>query len=161
MIDGFFTVPRERFGCPDLNSIVAMDNDLPDPVGFEPIVDEKGNPVELAAEDTSNSDVTEATTTTRSVVVDRTVAVSCFPKDVMKITAFDDDDIIGPDSSEFDIGDLVRIATECTSRKELTTMYEAGLRDGERWCRRNQSQKQKENETMRRNRQDQVSTASS
>lgn len=95
VVDGFFTVPRDRFGCPDF---ATMDN----------------------------------------VQVDRTVALAVFPSRVMNMVAFHPDDIISPSSSMDDttpdLANLVRIATQSTSRHELTGVYEQGWKDAEKWC---------------------------
>jgi len=89
--DGFFTVPRARFGCPDF-----------DHAGID---------------------------------VDRTVMVSVFPKDVIGLEASSEDCI----SPQVENGDeaqkLLRLATESSSREELTQVYESGWADAERWCR--------------------------
>jgi hypothetical protein len=89
VVDGFFTVPRDRFGCPDF---------------------------EMA-----------------NVQVDRTVALAVFPSGVMNMAAFNPDDIISP-SSDTDLANLFRIATQSTSRQDLTGVYEQGWKDAERWC---------------------------
>ena len=92
MMDGFFAVPRERFGCPDFD--VAGIN------------------------------------------VDRTVMISVFPQEKVKLEACDPKDCISPEDTGGDqMVNLLRLATQATSRKELTKVYEAGWEDAERWCR--------------------------
>ncbi|EEC50581.1 predicted protein [Phaeodactylum tricornutum CCAP 1055/1] len=93
MVDGFFTVSRDRFGAPDF----AMGG----------------------------------------IDVDRTVAISVFPKDAIGMAAFTSKDCISPtysgDSAQLE--NLVRLATKPSSGKELTALYESGFQDAERWCR--------------------------
>ena len=87
MVDGYFSVPRERFGCPDFG-------------------------------DSS----------------DRTIGVSVFPKALMGIDAFDDHDCISPSPEDTTLGELFRLATEASSREELTKVFESGFQDAEKWC---------------------------
>ena len=97
VMDGFFTVPRSRFGAPDF----AMANE----------------------------------------VVDRTIIVSPFPQDKMRLDAVSREDCISPGVGA-DVGRLFQIATEVTSRKELTSVYEEGWRDAEEWYRAERSRQQ-------------------
>lgn len=91
MVDGYFTVPRERFGCPDFGMA--------------------------------------------HIPVDRTVALAVFPASTMDMTtAFPVNDIISPSGDDSDLGTLVRIATQSTSRQDLTRVYEQGWKDAETWC---------------------------
>jgi len=95
--DGFFTVPRERFGCPDFGHA--------------------------------------------GVEVDRTVMVSAFPKDVIGLEASSPEDCISPEVKNGDEAQkLLRLATESSSREELTQVYESGWADAERWCRAQSSE---------------------
>jgi hypothetical protein len=94
VVDGFFTVPRSRFGCPDF---------------------------ELA-----------------NVHVDRTVGISAFPKEAFGIDAFASEDFISPTLEDEDgnqVQNLLRLATQASSAKELTQLFESGWADAERWCR--------------------------
>jgi hypothetical protein len=94
VVDGFFTVPRSRFGCPDF---------------------------ELA-----------------NVHVDRTVGISAFPKEAFGIDAFAAEDFISPILEKEDgnqVQNLLRLATQPSSAKELTQLFESGWADAERWCR--------------------------
>lgn len=97
VVDGYFTVPRDRLGCPDF----AMAN----------------------------------------VPVDRTITVSCFPHERIGLTASLPENRIGP-SEEYDLGKLLGIATEFSSRPLLTEMYELGWQDAETWCRQEDGQQQ-------------------
>jgi hypothetical protein len=69
--------------------------------------------------------------------VDRTIAISVFPAGPIGLTAFDKHNVIAPCSHEDDASllDLVRIATQATSRDELTHIYQLGYQAAERWCR--------------------------
>ncbi len=90
LVDGYFTVPRERFGCPDF-SVANID-------------------------------------------VDRTVTVTCFPKDKIGLDDSLLEDCISPRAEgDGQIERLFRIATQATSRKELTSVYEEGWQDAEQW----------------------------
>lgn len=96
MVDGFFSVPREQFGCPFLHN------------------------------------------TTDADVMDRTVSVCCLPREVVGLTGFAQEDCISPpienDDGPFSTADLVRIATQPSSRRELTDLFELGYRNAEEWC---------------------------
>lgn len=106
VVDGFFAVPRERFGCPDFN---------------------------LA-----------------NVPVDRTVSICVFPNEISRISSSSNSAIDNSDESENSNNDdvicpeyegpeqlsrLFQLATESSSRKALTEVYESGWADAERWCR--------------------------
>jgi hypothetical protein len=87
MVDGFFSVPRDRFGCPDFED-----------------------------------------------QADRTVAISVFPKDQIQLDAFEAQNCISPSTEDISLEDLFRIATQASSREELTKVYDLGFQDAERWC---------------------------
>lgn len=95
MVDGFFTVPRERFGCPDMSQIV-----------------------------------------------NRTVTISPFPKAKIGLNASLPEDCISPSIEESDdestsqMSNLLRLATQASSREELVAVYESGWSDAEKWCKR-------------------------
>eukprot|EP00536_Pseudo-nitzschia_multiseries_P006787 jgi/Psemu1/16110/gm1.16110_g len=86
--------------------------------------------------------------------IDRTVAVTCIPQEIFGMEEIFDqqsssnsNNIISingnGETNPLSTADIFRIATQSTSRKELTDLYERGYRDAERWCRReedNQSQ---------------------
>lgn len=92
-VDGFFAVPRERFGCPDFESMAGLQ-------------------------------------------MNRTVTISVFPHGSGVTDASDPLDRIAP-SSDADVQGLIRLATQASSAKELTQVYESGWADGEEWCRQN------------------------
>lgn len=93
VVDGFFTVPRSRFGCPDF----AIANSP----------------------------------------VDRTVAIQVFPQEMIGDSEFADVDCIRPlgDEDPSQMQNLLRLATQASSGRELTQVYESGWADAERWCR--------------------------
>jgi hypothetical protein len=96
VVDGFFTVPRDRFGCPDFQ-MAGLD-------------------------------------------VPRTVTISVFPQKSIGLNASLPEDCISPTlEGGNQLPRLYKLATEYSSRKELTALYESGWVDAERWC-RSQSQ---------------------
>jgi len=98
VVDGFFSVPRDRYGCPD----------------FDHVEDQEEKPK-----------------------VDRVVTVCVFPHDVVGLQEEKRNQISPPPREEdatSQMGELLRLATQSSSREELTNLYEQGLADGERWC---------------------------
>ena len=97
-VDGYFSVDRERFGCPDFDE---MDHERD------------------------------------HYKVDRTVTLSVFPHDVIRLTASDDHDQISPtldpENSSEQISNLFRLATKCAEREEYYKLYEDGWEDAEKW----------------------------
>jgi hypothetical protein len=92
VMDGYFTVARDRFGCPDF-SMAGVD-------------------------------------------VDRTVTISVFPQETIGLNASLPEDCISPAMENGDqLQRLFQLATESSSRQELTAVYESGWADAERWCR--------------------------
>mmetsp|Transcript_13900 Transcript_13900/g.21675 ORF Transcript_13900/g.21675 Transcript_13900/m.21675 type:complete len:309 (+) Transcript_13900:262-1188(+) len=128
MVDGYFTVPRNRFGCPDFD-LATMKNDNNN---------ESGN----GKESKSSSNVS-------SKIVDRTVTVSVFPHDAIGIDVSEEENQISPLNDNVRMGDLFELATEASSPEALMGVYESGWADAERWCleedkRRQQQQQQQE-----------------
>ncbi|CAB9503218.1 Patatin-like phospholipase domain containing [Seminavis robusta] len=112
VVDGFFAVPRERFGCPDFA---------------------------LAHEQQSSSNNNKDTTA--FAAVDRTVFISVFPRDKIGIDAADPEDCISPAYRGVDqMQNLLRLATQSASRQEYAAVYEDGWKDAEQWCQRQQEQ---------------------
>ena len=99
LVDGFFSTPRSRFGCPEI-------------FPAEP------------------SDADHGTATADGDFLQE-VAIIPFPRDSMNITAFDDTNCI---SYNRPISEIFRLATQATSRAELTKVYEDGYRDAEDWA---------------------------
>ena len=66
------------------------------------------------------------------------MTVSVFPHSTVKLTASDPHDCISPlpdptGDNVGQMGELLRLATQPTSREELTALYESGIQDAERW----------------------------
>lgn len=92
VVDGFFTVPRSSFGCPDFR-MAGID-------------------------------------------LDRVVTVSPFPKESIGLDASTRENCISPEEKGGDqLSQLFRLATQPTSRGELTAVYHNGWADAERWFR--------------------------
>lgn len=121
LMDGYFSVPRTQFGCP------ILEDEFP----------QSG--------------------------VDRTVAITCIPQEYFgmeevfekyndnaanskqKNNLISINDSCDGNDDALSMADIFRIATQPTSRKELTDLFERGYRDAEVWCRRekgNQNQQQ-------------------
>lgn len=97
LVDGVFTVPLERVGCPDFSMA--------------------------------------------GLKVDRTVRVSVLPQLLMGHDETSRENHISPRwEGAYQLGKLVRLATEGSTRPELTALYESGWLDAERWCRMEVSQ---------------------
>lgn len=110
LMDGYFSLPRSQFGCPVLQDAFPTSG------------------------------------------VDRTVAVTCIPPELFgmeevfgaptteDVPARNDNLISINDSCDeansLSVADIFRIATQPTSREELTDLFERGYRDAEAWCRR-------------------------
>jgi hypothetical protein len=72
------------------------------------------------------------------VHVDRTVGISAFPKEAFGIDDFASEDFISPALEDEDgnqVQNLLRLATQASSAKELTHLFDSGWADAERWCR--------------------------
>jgi hypothetical protein len=128
-MDGYFSLPREQFGCPIFEKDVFS-------VGPNNAND--------------------------NIVVDRTVAITCIPQELFGMDAvFNNNNNKGKGKGEgeegtsnnlisistddkFTVADIFRIATETSSRKELTDLYERGYRDGEKWCRTEEQQQKQQ-----------------
>mmetsp|Transcript_33361 Transcript_33361/g.70178 ORF Transcript_33361/g.70178 Transcript_33361/m.70178 type:complete len:350 (+) Transcript_33361:140-1189(+) len=128
VVDGFFTVPRERYGCPDfehLNFDNRVEEKLRSMGGV--LVDENQNG------DRPNNNIEFNETP----VIERTITVACFPHETVGLTASLKHDQISPEP-DFDnpvgqMQELFRYATQPSSRKELEALYEQGWSDAEKW----------------------------
>lgn len=127
VVDGFFSVPRERYGCPDfkhLNYDKELDKKLRDMGGV--LVDESGNEQQQNDEE-------------ETPVIDRTITVACFPHETVGLSVSSECDQISPapdyDDPVGQMKDLFRYATQPSSRKELEMLYEKGWEDAEKWTR--------------------------
>lgn len=100
LVDGYFSVPRARFGCPDFETMAP-------------------------------SHLIEG--------MERTITVSVYPQAIVGLDASHPQDCISPLIESGNTRDqmvrLLRLATQASSREELTELYESGWQDGERWCR--------------------------
>ena len=87
--------------------------------------------------------------------VDRTVAITCIPqelfgmKEVFPSNSKTENNLISINDSDrgvdpLDAADIFRIATQPTSRKELTDLFDRGYRDAEYWCRREEDKRKRE-----------------
>lgn len=163
VVDGFFSVPRDRYGCPDFDHVDfgtprfdpdqqypkdELDlNDLELPLLGE-VADREGEVQVDARVKTEKEDYVstspgrvlyeETANPRQQSVVDRTVTVSVFPHDTVKLTASETHDRISPPPDENgdsvgQMGNLLRLATQASSREELTELYEKGMEDAERW----------------------------
>jgi len=114
LMDGYFSLPRPQFGCP------ILQDEFP----------ESG--------------------------VNRTVAITCIPQEY-----FGMEDVFGAldskkqnnlisindscdETNALSTVDIFRIATQPTSRKELTDLFERGYRDAEKWCRREEDNRRRQ-----------------
>mmetsp|Transcript_51095 Transcript_51095/g.123334 ORF Transcript_51095/g.123334 Transcript_51095/m.123334 type:complete len:361 (+) Transcript_51095:80-1162(+) len=136
-VDGYFTEPRERFGCPDLSQLIS-DRRFESGTAADPGRDDR----------TQEQEKQEPS----QPLVDRTIAVSCLPHKMFNMEdAIDLDDCIsplqrtitnsetnnlpvhGPNKNEALVPYLLRVATTPTSREDLTYVYEMGFQDAEMW----------------------------
>mmetsp|Transcript_1529 Transcript_1529/g.3896 ORF Transcript_1529/g.3896 Transcript_1529/m.3896 type:complete len:359 (+) Transcript_1529:125-1201(+) len=136
IVDGFFTVPRERYGCPDfahLNVDRRVEKNLRSMGGV--LVDEPKNGDNEQKEqrtDDNDDDCDDA-----APVIERTITVACFPHETVGLTASLKHDQISPEPDYDDsIGQmrrLIRYATQPSPRKDLEGLYEQGWADAEKW----------------------------
>ena len=139
VVDGFFAVPRQRYGCPDFKHL-----------NFDNRVEEKlrslGGVIvgEGEKESSDDADADEQTQTNidkndEAPVIERTITVACFPHETVGLTASLEHDQISPepdyDNPLGQFRDLLRYATQPSSREELKGLYELGWADAEKWSR--------------------------
>jgi hypothetical protein len=111
VVDGFFTVPRDRFGCPDLTQHHrdqyhhTVRQDSPEPPPFTEVL------------------------------------VSCLPPREVGLTAVPDHCCIGPAADALGgtggggMAEFLKLATQCAPPDTYFRLYEQGLSDGEDWSR--------------------------
>eukprot|EP00584_Thalassiosira_punctigera_P007928 CAMPEP_0172535862 /NCGR_PEP_ID=MMETSP1067-20121228/7694_1 /TAXON_ID=265564 ORGANISM="Thalassiosira punctigera, Strain Tpunct2005C2" /NCGR_SAMPLE_ID=MMETSP1067 /ASSEMBLY_ACC=CAM_ASM_000444 /LENGTH=346 /DNA_ID=CAMNT_0013320821 /DNA_START=104 /DNA_END=1144 /DNA_ORIENTATION=+ len=128
VVDGFFSVPRERYGCPDfahLNFDSCVEEKLRRMGGV--LVDENGK-----GNVQCNSNEYD-----EMPVIERTITVACFPHETVGLTASLRHDQISPEPDYANpvgqMSKLFQYATQPSSRKELEALYEKGWADAERW----------------------------
>ena len=109
VVDGFFAYPMQRIGVPDFDS----------------------SSTKKAADGDQSARVKSSSS------VDRTIIVSCFPRQMLSLTTTPKENMIGPDLEENNlVGQalkLVYMATQSTPRGELTALYDSGWSDTEKW----------------------------
>lgn len=132
VVDGFFSVPRERYGCPDfkhLNFDQRVEAKLRKMGGI--ILNENQNDEDDKEQSNNIDDNDEAP------VIERTITVACFPHETVGLTASLKHDQISPppnyDNPVGQMQELFRYATQPSSRKELEALYEQGWADAEKW----------------------------
>jgi hypothetical protein len=147
MVDGYFSVPRDQFGCHFL-------------------CDGNDRNLQMDGENTLDSDGMPSTTTGRqpspilsssSSKADRTIAISCFPADTIGMTAFSPENCISPsltvDPTQLEttasLSNLFRVATQPTSRQQLTDIFELGYLNAETWCRQEVKRKREAEDVMK------------
>mmetsp|Transcript_1475 Transcript_1475/g.2606 ORF Transcript_1475/g.2606 Transcript_1475/m.2606 type:complete len:316 (+) Transcript_1475:59-1006(+) len=106
VVDGFFSVPRERYGCPDFSQLNFDCVDKEDECYIPPV----------------------ERTITVACFPHETVGLSASEKHDQISPEPDYDNSVGQ------MGELFRYATKPSSRKELEGLYEKGFADAERWC---------------------------
>lgn len=116
VMDGYFALPREQFGCP----IFEQDNVLPTNNG---------------------SSSTGQNLVDRTVAITCIPQEIFGMEDVFNTNTNNNNLISISTDDDFTISDIFRIATMPSSRKELTDLYERGYRDGEQWCHREEKKK--------------------
>ena len=69
--------------------------------------------------------------------VDRTIMISCFPKELLSLSTNAKKDVIGPNFNVHNpvgqVTQLVKMACLASSRRELVQLYEDGWQRGEEW----------------------------
>lgn len=128
IVDGFFSVPRERYGCPDFAHL-----------NFDGRVEEKMKSLGgVLVGDSDDGSITDSYNNDDDTpVVDRTITVACFPHETVGLTASLAHDQISPepdyDNPVGQMSELFRYATQPSSREELEKLYEKGWADAEKW----------------------------
>lgn len=117
-VDGVFTVPLSRFGCPDFRHADVADH-LPS----------RPKKHSLARK-------TEIGKKMRKSVPDRTVSISVIPHQLVGLTASKSHDKISPPIESNIVSQVARLSRSAvlsSTAKELSQLYEAGWADAERW----------------------------
>jgi hypothetical protein len=107
IVDGFFSVPRERYGCPDFSHLNFDCGTASDECYIPPVVER---------------------TITVACFPHETVGLTASEKHDQISPEPDYDNPVGQMTS------LFKYATQPSSRKELEGLYEKGWADAERWC---------------------------
>eukprot|EP00531_Pseudo-nitzschia_arenysensis_P004777 CAMPEP_0116117378 /NCGR_PEP_ID=MMETSP0329-20121206/1537_1 /TAXON_ID=697910 /ORGANISM="Pseudo-nitzschia arenysensis, Strain B593" /LENGTH=264 /DNA_ID=CAMNT_0003610931 /DNA_START=214 /DNA_END=1008 /DNA_ORIENTATION=+ len=123
LMDGYFSLPRPQFGCP------ILQEEFPES-GVNRTVAITCIPQEIFGMEEVFGTATES----------RSFAPTANSKENNLISINDSCDETNPLST----ADIFRIATQPTSRKELTDLFERGYRDAEEWCRREEDNRSKQ-----------------
>eukprot|EP00566_Odontella_aurita_P018293 CAMPEP_0113588406 /NCGR_PEP_ID=MMETSP0015_2-20120614/35495_1 /TAXON_ID=2838 /ORGANISM="Odontella" /LENGTH=327 /DNA_ID=CAMNT_0000494271 /DNA_START=50 /DNA_END=1033 /DNA_ORIENTATION=- /assembly_acc=CAM_ASM_000160 len=138
VVDGFFSVPRERYGCPDFSHAASPTSKL-STISVQGATDtaaEKSDTMVEAVDECINFSEGLLSNCGKSLP-DRVVTVAVFPHETVGLTASESHDSISPPPEEDSVeqmSNILKLATQASSRKELTDLYEKGLEDGERWA---------------------------
>lgn len=135
VVDGYFSVDRNRFGCPDF---LTMDH----PRKY--LSDNKND---------ENDDGNNELRVVSKVNIERTISLAVFPHEFFNIDAFDDCDQISPqlenpDDASDQISRLLRLATQCGTKDDYYAMYEQGWKDAERWISEEENRQRKLQSTL-------------
>lgn len=134
-VDGFFTVPLHRFGCPDFRHADVSENGFGRPTMRQMHLHARGN------------DKAKIENKKRKSMPDRTVSISVVPHQLVGLTASKSHDKISPPmESKFiaQVAGLCRSAVLSSTAKELSELYEAGWADAERWVANEERRKRRE-----------------
>mmetsp|Transcript_22688 Transcript_22688/g.67118 ORF Transcript_22688/g.67118 Transcript_22688/m.67118 type:complete len:312 (-) Transcript_22688:172-1107(-) len=115
-IDGVFTVPLHRFGCPDFRHADILER--------TPRKSHMTSHSSAALKDTSK------------MVPDRTVSISVIPHQLVGLTASEPKDKISPPiEGNFvaQVARLCRLGVLASTAKDVSQLFEAGWSDAERW----------------------------
>ena len=130
VVDGFFSVPRNRMGCPDLRLLGK---------NYNAMVNEEE---EEEGGDTNNNNNNNEHNTSKDVTE---ILVACFPQEKVGLTAVPPERCISPPLNALDdinsnnggslmgMAAFLQRATETSSSDTYFRMYEQGLADGEAW----------------------------
>ena len=127
VVDGFFTVPRNRLGCPDLNAMMAS-----------------------SCSNTDKSANNDNTKQKQQEAAIHEILVACFPQEKVRLTAVPAERCISPTEHAFDgalpvwqqprdgsprgMASFIQIAMETSPASTYFRVYEQGLADGEAWA---------------------------
>ena len=147
VVDGYFAVPFDRFGCPDFDMPQQGKEESIDTKDILLLEDQLED--QIANELVSQSETLEEEKTP----IERTVTVSVFPHESVFMTASKEHDRISPifdrDDPIGQVNELLRLATQPITAKEVHNLYERGWEDAERWMKEEGQRKKETGETLR------------
>ena len=123
LVDGYFTVPRDRFGCPYVLDLLMENEDN----------DDDNDDDKTKNDDSTLEEQTTGYQDSSRLSAIQEVAISVFPRQAIGLTGIDPQNVISPHLDEVEFSTLIRLATQASSREELTYIYELGWKDAERW----------------------------